>query len=83
MLGIVSRSDLVRAMATMISPAAGSIEGRLALFFRRHDAEGYPTCRRNRFGAAPPLRRRIRAPVTADEFRNLVTVSKQIERDDA
>jgi CBS domain-containing protein len=82
MLGIVSRSDLVRAMATMIPQPPDRSRGGLLSFFagmmpkdtRLADATALAPP-----SAAPP----DRAPVTADEFRNLVTVSKQIERDDA
>lgn len=81
MLGIVSRSDLVRAMATMIPQPPDRSRGGLLSFFagmmpkdtRLEDAPA----------SAPPSAASDRAPVTADEFRNLVTVSKQIERDDA
>ena len=44
MVGIVSRSDLVRAMATQIpKPAIGAIRRRPALFVHGHDANGCPT----------------------------------------
>jgi hypothetical protein len=83
-LGIVSRSDLVRAMASVIPRrAAGrSVGGLLSLLagmmqtdVRPEDASASP------IPSLPP--EADRAAVTADGFRALVAASKQAERDDA
>jgi CBS domain-containing protein len=77
--GIVSRSDLVRAMATMVpSPAKERSLGGLASMFagmmktERRPSEAQPS-------AAPVV-----APaVTAEAFLSLVTASKQTGKDEA
>ena len=83
MAGIVSRADLVRAMAAMIPPptAGRSMGGLLSLFagmmqtdVRPEDASAAPASAPA--AVSPPA-------VTADAFRALITVSKQAERDDA
>ena len=84
MVGIVSRSDLVRAMASVIPRRASgrSVGGLLSLLagmmqtdVRPEDPSASPT------RSAPPAV--DRPAVTADAFRALVTVSKQVEREDA
>lgn len=85
MVGIVSRSDLVCAMATMTPQQAvgRSVGGLLSLFagmmqtgIRPEDASPLAA------SAAPPSA--VAAPaVTANGFRTLVAVSKRAEKDDA
>ena len=78
--GIVSRSDLVRAMATMVQqPATGrTLGGLAAMFAGMMKTESRPA-------EAPPSAAPVVAPpaITAEAFLTLVTASKQAERDDA
>lgn len=85
MVGIVSRSDLVRAVATQIpKPTMGQFaDGLLSLFagmmqtnVRPEDAPASPPPSTE--PAAPE-----REPVTAGSFRELVTVAEETVRDDA
>jgi CBS domain-containing protein len=85
MVGIVSRSDLVCAMAMMTPrPSVGrSVGGLLSLFAGMMQTDirpedGVPLAS----SSAPPAA--VASPaVTANEFRTLATVSKQAEKDDA
>ena len=84
MVGIVSRSDLVRALASVIPRrAAGrSVGGLLSLFAGMMQTDVRPEDASS--PATPSVPPEVdRAPVTADGFRALVTASKQAERDDA
>ena len=83
MVGIVSRSDLVRAVATQIPkpPRREAADGLLSLFagmmqtnVRPEDASPPPSTE----PAAPE-----REPMTAGSFRELVTVAEETVRDDA
>jgi len=85
MVGIVSRSDLVRAVATQIpKPTKGqSVDGLLSLFagmmqtnVRPEDAPA--SASPSTEPAAPE-----RDPVTAGSFRELVTIAKETVREDA
>jgi len=85
MVGIVSRSDLVRAVATQIpKPTKGqSVDGLLSLFagmmqtnVRPEDAPTFPPPSAEQPAAARPL-------VTAGSFRELVTIAEETVRDDA
>ncbi len=82
MVGIVSRSDLVRAVATQISKPTlrESVGGLLSLFKGMMQTDvrleaDLPA------SAAPAVDER--SPVTATAFRDLVTVAEQGVRDDA
>jgi len=78
--GIVSRSDLVRAMATMVPrPATGrSLGGLAAMFAGMMKTESRPP------EAPPSAAPRVAQPaITAEAFATLVTASKQAEKDDA
>ena len=81
MVGIVSRSDLVRAMATQIpKPTMGeSVGGLLSLFKGMMQTDVRPE---NAPASAPPAVAE-RPPVTAGSFRELVTIAKQVGTDDA
>jgi CBS domain-containing protein len=81
MVGIVSRSDLVRAVATQIpKPTMGeSAGGLLSLFTGMMQTDVRPE-------DAPASARPAvaeRPPVTASSFRELVTTAEQVVRDDA
>lgn len=84
MVGIVSRSDLVRAMAAKIPrpPSGRPVGGLLSLFAGmmqtdvRPEEPSSPPLSVAHAEAEPP-------PVTANGFRALVTASKQSGRDDA
>lgn len=81
MVGIVSRSDLVRAMATQIpKPTMGkSVGGLLSLFTGMMQTDVRPE---NAPASAPPAVAE-RPHVTAGSFRELVTIAKQVGTDDA
>ena len=81
MVGIVSRSDLVRAMAIQTpKPTMGeSVGGLLSLFKGMMQTDVRPE---NAPASAPPVVAE-RPPVTAGSFRELVTTAKQVGRDDA
>jgi hypothetical protein len=82
MVGIVSRSDLVRAMATQIpKPTMGrSVGGLLSLFTgMMQTADARP----QNAPASALAAVAERPPVTARSFRELVTTAKQVGRDDA
>lgn len=85
MVGIVSRSDLVRVMATSIPQAATSrpMGGLLSLFAGMMQTDVRPedpfTLTTLPASSAVP----VRPPISADEFRTLVVASKRVERDDA
>jgi CBS domain-containing protein len=81
MVGIVSRSDLVRAMATQIAkPTMGeSVGGLLSLFKGMMQTDVRPE---NPPASAPPGVAE-RPPVTAGSFRELVTIAKRVGTDDA
>jgi CBS domain-containing protein len=78
--GIVSRSDLVRAMSTMVPQAAAgrSIGGLAAMLAGMMKTEHSSPPR-------PPSAAPVVAPpaITAEAFLTLVTASKQAERDEA
>jgi CBS domain-containing protein len=78
--GIVSRSDLVRAVATMApQPATGrSLGGLAAMFGAMMKTESRPP-------APPPAAAPVVVPptITAEAFLTLVTASKQAETDEA
>ena len=85
MVGIVSRSDLVRVMAAQIQkPIMGeSVDGLLSMFtgmmqtnVRPEDAPASPPPSLEPAGAEV-------TPVTAGSFRELVTIAEQTVRDDA
>jgi hypothetical protein len=81
MVGIVSRSDLVRAMATQIpKPTKGeSVGGLLSLFTGMMQTD---VRQENAPASALPARAE-KPPVTAGSFRELVTIAKQVVSDDA
>ena len=81
MVGIVSRSDLVRAMATQIpKPTMGeSVGGFLSLFTGMMQTDVRPE---NALASALPAAVE-RAPVTAGSFRELVTIAEETVRADA
>ena len=81
MVGIVSRSDLVRAMATQIpKPTMGrSVGGLLSLFTGMMQTEVRP----ENAPASPLAAVAERPPVTAGSFRELMTIAKQVGRHDA
>jgi CBS domain-containing protein len=81
MVGIVSRSDLVRAMATQIpKPTRGeSVGGLLSLFTGMMQTDVRPA----NASASALAAVAERLPVTAGSFRELVTTAKQVGRDDA
>jgi CBS domain-containing protein len=80
MVGIVSRSDLVRAVATQIPkpPMKESIGGLLSLFTGMMQTDVRPE---DAPASAPPVAAE-RLPVTAGSFRELVTIAEQVVRDD-
>jgi CBS domain-containing protein len=85
MVGIVSRSDLVRAVATQIrKPTSGdSVGSLLSLFTGMMQTNVRPE---DVPAPAPPSAASTideRPPVTAGAFRDLVTVAEQVVRDDA
>jgi CBS domain-containing protein len=85
MVGIVSRSDLVRTVATQISkPTLGeSVGDLLSLFTGMMQTDVRPE---DGPAFAPPSAASTideRPPVTAGAFRDLVTVAEQVVRDDA
>lgn len=85
MVGIVSRSDLVRAAATQIpKPAMGQFaDGLLSLFAGMMQTNVRPE---DAPASAPPSTEPAapeREPVTAGSFRELVTVAEETVRDDA
>jgi CBS domain-containing protein len=78
--GIVSRSDLVRAMATMVPPPAvkGSLGGLAGMFAGMMGSESRPP---EMQPSADPV---VVAPaITAEAFLTLVTASKQAGKDEA
>jgi CBS domain len=81
MVGIVSRSDLVRAVATQIpKPTTGeSVGGLLSLFTGMMQTE---VRRENAPASALPTMAE-RPPVTAGSFRELVTIAEETVRADA
>ena len=81
MVGIVSRSDLVRAMATQIpKPTMGrSVGGLLSLFTGMMQTDVRP----ENAPASALAAVAETPPVTAGSFRELVTIAKQVGRDDA
>ena len=81
MVGIVSRSDLVRAMATQIpKPTMGrSVGGLLSLFTGMMQTDVRP----ENAPASALAAVAERPAVTAGSFRELVTTAKQVGRDDA
>ena len=78
--GIVSRSDLVRAMAAMVpQPAAkGSLGGLAGMFAGMMGSESRPSAPQP--SAAPVV---VAPAVTADAFLTLVAASKQAGQDEA
>jgi CBS domain-containing protein len=77
--GIVSRSDLVRAMATMVpSPAKERSLGGLASMFA-----GMTKTERRPSEAQPSAAPVVAPAVTAEAFLSLVTASKQTGKDEA
>jgi CBS domain-containing protein len=84
MVGIVSRSDLVRAMATMIPPpAAGrTLGGLAAMFAGMLKTDSRPP---EASASAPPSAAPVVAPpaITAEAFLTLAAASKQAEKDEA
>ena len=81
MVGIVSRSDLVRAMATQIpKPTKGeSVGGFLSLFTGMMQTDVRPeNAPASALPAAPE-----RPPVTAGSFRELMTIAEETVRADA
>jgi CBS domain-containing protein len=82
MVGIVSRSDLVRAMATQIpKPTMGrSVGGLLSLFTGMMQTADV---RPENAPASALAAVAERPPVSAGSFRELVTTAKQVGRDDA
>jgi CBS domain-containing protein len=78
--GIVSRSDLVRAMAAMVPPTAakGSRGGLAGMFAGMMKSESRPSATRS--SATPAI---VAPAVTADAFLSLVTASKQAGQDEA
>ena len=80
MVGIVSRSDLVRAVATQIpKPTMGeSMGGLLSLFTGMMQTDVRPE---NALASALPAAER--PPVTAGSFRELVTIAEETVRSDA
>jgi CBS domain-containing protein len=83
MVGIVSRSDLVRAMASVIPRRASgrSAGGLLSLFAGMMQTDVRPEDAS--LSAIPSEPAVDRAAVTADAFRALVTASEQTDRNDA
>src|ERR1700679_3955532 len=81
MIGIVSRSDLVRAMATQIPKPTmgGPIGGLLSLFTSMMQSDVRPE---NAPASALPAVAE-RPPVTAGSFRELVTTAKRVGMNDA
>jgi CBS domain-containing protein len=81
MVGIVSRSDLVRAMATQIpKPTKGeSVGGFLSLFTGMMQTDVRPE---NALASALPAAAE-RPPVTAGSFRELMTIAEETVRADA
>jgi hypothetical protein len=81
MVGIVSRSDLMRAMASMIPQPASrrSAGGLLSLFAGMMQTDVRP----EEAPAPAILSIQPTSTITAEAFRTLVTVSKQAEKDDA
>ena len=81
MVGIVSRSDLARAVATQIpKPAKGeSVSGLLSLFTGMMQTDVRPE---NASASALPAMVE-RQPVTAGSFRELVTIAEETVRADA
>jgi CBS domain-containing protein len=78
--GIVSRSDLVRAMAAMVPQpeAKGSLGGLASMFAGMMSSESRPS------EAQPSAAPVVEAPaVTAEAFLTLVTASKQAGQDEA
>ena len=82
MAGIVSRSDLVSAMATQIpKPTMGrSVGGLLSLFTGMMQTADVRPENAPASALAPVAER---PPVTAGSFRELVTIAKQVGTDDA
>lgn len=81
MVGVVSRLDLVRVMATMFPHRSGgpAMGGLFSLFAGMMQTDVRPE---HPPASAPPTT--VNRPVvTANAFRTLVTISKQAERDDA
>ena len=81
MVGIVSRSDLMRAMASMIPHPASrrSAGGLLSLFAGMMQTDVRPEeAREPAIVSVQPT-----SSFTAEAFRTLVTVSKQADKDDA
>ena len=81
MVEIVSRSDLVRAVATQIPkpPRGEAVDGLLSLFKGMMQTDVRPE-------DAPPSPEQLaaeRPPVTAGSFRELVTIAEETVRDDA
>jgi hypothetical protein len=84
MVGIVSRSDLVRVLASMVPRRASvrSAGGLLSLFAGMMQTDVRPE--KEASPSASPSEPAIdRGAVTADAFRALVTASKQTDRNDA
>jgi hypothetical protein len=81
MVGIVSRSDLVRAMATQIPKRAmeESVGGLLSLFTGMMQTGVRP----ENAPASALAAVAEKPPVTAGSFRELMTIAKQVGRDDA
>ena len=81
MVGIVSRSDLVRAMATQIPKRAmgESVGGLLSLFTGMMQKGVRP----ENAPASALAAVAEKPPVTAGSFRELMTIAKQVGRDDA
>jgi hypothetical protein len=81
MVGIVSRSDLVRAMATQIPKRAmgESVGGLLSLFTGMMQTGVRP----ENAPASALATVAEKPPVTAGSFRELMTIAKQVGRDDA
>ena len=85
MVGIVSRSDLVRAVATQKpKPAMGQFaDGLLSLFAGMMQTNVRPE---DAPASAPPSTEPAapeREPVTAGSFRQLMTIAEETVRDDA
>ena len=78
--GIVSRSDLVRAIATMVPPPAakGSLGGLAGMFAGMMGSESRPP--ETHPSAAPVV---VEPAITAEAFLTLVTASKQAGKDEA
>ena len=85
MVGIVSRSDLVRAVATQVpKPTMGqSVDGLLSLFAGMMQTNVRPEDAPAAASASTEPAALEREPVTAGSFRKLVIIAEETLRDDA